>query len=110
MKRRYDFKAQLISEQKPRKRRPRTDQTRNRDRIDLIRLHRDIVATGRRRRSARRSRVRGAFLAFMAILVFFALGYLVAALSVSMWVKVILFVIIAVVGFSLSYLVAAIFR
>jgi protein-S-isoprenylcysteine O-methyltransferase Ste14 len=99
------FKSQIISSQKPRKRRAKT--SRSRDIVDLVKLHRDLVEAGRQRRPAKSTRMKGIFFALIAILGFFLLGCLIAALSAPMWMKVALFTLIAALALIPSYIVAA---
>lgn len=108
MKSRGDFKSKLISEQKPSKRRNRPG--RSRYRVDLIKLHKDIVAARRQRRPAESTWIQGIFLALAAIAGFFLLGYLIAALSVPIWAKVLFFTFTAILGFVSSYFVAFLFH
>lgn len=99
------FKSQIISSQKPRKR--RTKVSRSRDIVDLMELHRELVRARRHRRPARSTRIKGVFFALIAILCFFLLGCLIAALSIPMWAKAVLFTLIAALALIPSYVVAA---
>jgi hypothetical protein len=108
MRDRGNFKSQVLSSQKLRKRRAKAG--RSRYRIDLIELHRDIAETGRRRRPITYTRIKGGLFALAAIPVFFLLGYLISGLPVPIWAKVLLLTLVAVLGFVSSYLVAALFR
>jgi len=42
----------------------------------------------------------------IAAVAFFIMGYFISALSISLWIKVIIFVLVSVLGFALSYVVA----
>lgn len=108
MRGRGDFKSQILSSQKPRKR--RTKASRSRDRVDLIELHRNIVEAKRQRRSAKSTWIKGMFFALIAVLCFFLLGCLIAALSVPMWAKILLFTFTAVLGLVSSYIVTVLFH
>jgi len=118
MKRRGDFKSQIISAQKPRKRRSKSDRrgsvrgksTQNRYKVDLIELHRNIIGVEKQRKLDRYRWVKGLLFALIAVLGFFLLGYLIGALPVSMWAKTLLFTLVAALGIASSYLVAASFR
>jgi len=105
MRGRGSFKSQIISSQKPRKR--RTKPSRGRDIVDLMELHRDLVEARRQSRPARSTRIKGVFFALIAIVGFFLLGCLIAALSMPMWAKAALFTLIAVLALIPSYIVAA---
>ena len=72
-------------------------------------LHTRAVDTEGPRRASRAIWI-GAALFLIAVPGFFVLGCLVGALSVSGWVKVLLTIPLAVLGFVLSYIVAALFR
>ena len=102
-----NFKSRLMSAQKPQKRRRRKRVSRNR--VDLTELHARAVYAERQRRASRATWI-GAALFLIAVPGFFVLGCLVGALSVSGWVKVLLTIPLAVFGFVLSYIVAALFR
>ena len=108
MKSRDDFKSKLISEQKPSKRRSKAGS--GRYRIDLIKLHRDIAAARRQLRPAKSTWIKGMFFALAAVVGFFMLGYLIAALSVPIWVKVLFFSFTAILGFASSYFVSFLFH
>ena len=110
MRKRDNFKSQLISRQKPRKRRSRPAPDRDGNRIDLIQLHKDLASSGRSRGVVKAERSKGWLFALLAVLGFFALGYLIAALSIAIWIKIVFFVIIAIVGFVSSYLVVSLFH
>jgi protein-S-isoprenylcysteine O-methyltransferase Ste14 len=75
--------------------------------VDLMELHRDLVEARRQHRPARSMRIKGVLFALIAILGFFLLGCLIAALSVPMWTKAVLFTLIAVLALIPSYIVAA---
>lgn len=107
MRSRGDFKSQIISMQKLRKRRPGAK--RDRSRVDLMELHRSFAVTKRQRRPTRHTWIRGLFFALMATVGFFLLGYVIAALSVPPWAKLLFFSLIAVLGVISSYIVAASF-
>ena len=108
MKDRNDLRSWLASGQKLRKRRKRT--RRDRHRVDLAELHRDVSRARRIQvRQTRSGRAKGGVAAVMAVLVFLVLGYSIAALPAPIWVKVLLFAVVAVFGFVPSRFVAAIF-
>ena len=100
MRGRDSFKTQIISAQSPQRRRSKTSQSRNR--IDLMKLHGSIVSVRAQRKAIRFTRTKRFFFALIAIPCFFLLGYLIAALSVPMWAKVILFTPVAVLGFVMA--------
>ncbi len=108
MKSRGDFKSQIISMQKPRKRHSKT--RRSRSSIDLMELHKNLAKTKRQRKPIRYRWIKGLCFALMAIVGFFLLGYIIAALSMPMWAKIMSFTFIAVLGIIASYIVAALFR
>ena len=101
------FKSRLVSAQKPQKRRKRKRVSRNR--VDLMELRTRSIYTERQRRAPKATWI-GAGLFLIAVPGFFVLGCLVGALSVSGWVKILLTVPLAVLGFVLSYIVVALFR
>ena len=104
-----EFKSRIVSAQKPGKR--RRGNTKGHYGVDLTELHRDI--SGARRiqvRHTRSGRAKGGVTAVMAVLVYLVLGYLIAALPAPIWVKVLLFIVVAIFGFVPSRFVAAIFR
>ena len=93
---------------KPRKRRSKTK--RSRSRIDLMELHKNFAKSKRQRKPTRYRWIKGLFFALMAIAGFFLLGYIIAALSIPMWAKILSFTFIAVLGIIASHIVAALFR
>ena len=101
------FKSRLVSAQKPQKRSKRKRVSRNK--VDLIELHTRSIYTERQSRASRTTWI-GAVLFLIAVPGFFVLGCLVGALSVSGWVKILLTIPLAVLGFVLSYIVVALFR
>jgi len=103
---RSDFKSQLISSQKPRKRRRQHVKNKtDRRSIDLIGLHEKVVETTKRRKSPKTAWI-GAALFLVALPGFFILGCSIAAMSASVWVKALLVIPIAVLGFIVSYILA----
>jgi len=104
MRGRRDFKSKIISSQKPLKRSTRAGRDRNK--VDLIKLHKNLVEAKVQTRPARSKRIKGAFFALMAILCFFLFGCLIAALSAPTWAKVLLFTLIAVLALIPSYILA----
>jgi hypothetical protein len=105
MEDRGDFKSRIISSQKLGKRRAKAG--RGRGKVDLIELHRKIGEARKQRRPAKYRWIKGGLFALIAILCFFQLGYLIAALSIPIWAKVLLFALIAVLGFVSGHFVAA---
>lgn len=99
-----DFKPRLLSSQKPRKRHTKSRPTR--DSIDLVDLHRRIVEDGRRRITARPIWLRVTLLV-IAVTAFFLIGYLLAALSVPIWAKILLFIVIAIMALVMSCVMTA---
>jgi hypothetical protein len=109
------FKSQIISAQKPRKRHNKPD--RGRSRIDLTEVHKNIVAPGRQRipASARtgltKSKwIKGVFFALIAVIGFFLMGYLIAALSIGIYAKILLLVFVGILGFVSSHFVTSAFH
>ena len=104
MRSRDDFKPRLLSSQKPRKRHNRSRPTR--DSIDLVDLHRRIASEERQRRPAKPIWLRIALL-IIAIAAFFLLGYLIAALAVPIWAKILISIFVAVMALIMSCLMTA---
>ncbi len=102
-----NFKSRLMSAQKPLGRRKRKSRFRSSHySIDLMELHQRFAKVGERRRPYRPAWIRVAII-LIAIPSFFLMGYFIAALSVSTWLKVLLAIPVAVLGLMLSYIVAA---
>ncbi len=78
--------------------------------VDIIDIKRDIVKTNNYSRAVKRSRIIGLIIAFACIVVFFLSGYAIAGLSIPMFAKVLIFVLIALVGLVLGYIVAVMFH
>jgi len=110
MRGRSDFKSEVLSSQKPRKRSIKAGRNRYRYRVDLVELHRNIAGVKEQRRPAKSRWIRGVFFVLIAVLLFFLLGYLIAALSIPIWAKALLFTLTAILGFVSSYYVAALFH
>ena len=108
MKGRGDFRSRIISSQKPVKRHSKAD--RGRSKIDLMEIHKNITAAGRERILGKPRRVKGAISVLLFAAVFFLLGYLIAALSVVMWAKILLLATLAILGFVSSHFMTMLFH
>ena len=104
MRDRSDYKSRILSSQKPRKRHNRSRPTR--DSIDLVDLHRRIASEERQRRPAKPIWLRIVLL-IIAIAAFFLLGYLIAALAVPIWAKILISIFVAVMALIMSCLMTA---
>ena len=112
MKVRDDLRSQLISKQKPRKRRTRIRSGQKGQygyKIDLIELHRNIVEAEKKRGPAKAIWVKGVVFTLITASGFALLGYLIAALPIPMWAKIVILGSIGTLGFVLSHFVVALF-
>lgn len=78
--------------------------------IDLIKLHKSIDEIVSYNKSAKSRRSKGVIFTLLISTAFFSLGYLIAALYIPIWIKILIFSVIAVLGFILGYIVAFLFR
>jgi ABC-type glycerol-3-phosphate transport system permease component len=78
--------------------------------VDIIDIQRNIVKTHKYSRAVKKSRIIGLILAFACIVIFFLSGYAIAALSIPMFAKVLIFALIALVGLVPGYIVAVMFH
>ncbi|MDQ1328965.1 MAG: hypothetical protein QG641_2251 [Candidatus Poribacteria bacterium] len=78
--------------------------------VDIINIQRDIVKTHNYSRAVKKSRIIGLILVFACIVIFFLSGYAIAALSIPMFAKVLIFALIALVGLVPGYIVAVMFH
>ena len=78
--------------------------------VDIIDIQRDIVKTHKYSRAVKKSRIIGLILAFACIVIFFLSGYAIAALSIPMFAKALIFALISLVGLVLGYIVAVMFH
>ena len=105
MKDQDDFKSQIISAQKPSKQRAKARRSRNR--VDLIGLHKSIVAAKRQRGLAKSGWAKSVLFALIASPAFFLLGYMIVPLLIPIWAKILLLIFTAALGFILSHFLAA---
>ena len=110
MKGRGDFKSQLISKQKPRKRRTGSSPGQHEYKIDLIELHRNIVETERQSSRTKPVWIRGVLFVLIACSGFALMGYLIPTLPIPTWAKVLLLIFIGALGFVLSHFVPNLFH
>jgi ABC-type glycerol-3-phosphate transport system permease component len=78
--------------------------------VDIVDIKRDIVKTNKYSRAIKKSRIIGLILAFACIVIFFLSGYAIAALSIPMSAKVLIFALLALVGLVPGYIVAVMFH
>lgn len=105
-----NFKSRLISSQKPLNKRERRKKAKNkRSSVDMVALRRKILAIHTYRKTSKIIWLK-TILFLVAIPSLFLLGYSIAALSVSMPVKVLILIPIAIIGLILSYVIAALAR
>jgi RsiW-degrading membrane proteinase PrsW (M82 family) len=81
----------------------------NRKSIDLMELHRNFTATGKRRHTSNPTWIKMVVF-LIAVPIFFLLGYWIAALSLSTPMKVLIAFPVAILGIILSYVVSSVFR
>lgn len=86
------------------------DRIPSRNVVDIIDIQKNITKTHRYRRKARRNKLIGLALVLVCILIFFISGYAIASLSIPMFLKVLIFALIALVGLVPGYIVAIMFR
>jgi len=82
----------------------------SRNTIDVIDIHRNFQNVQKSRRRYRFQKFKGMVFAIISISAFFMLGYAIAALSLPIWAKIILFVLIAFLGLIPGYLVSTLFH
>ncbi len=78
--------------------------------VDLIRLSKSISEVVSYNKSSRARKSKGIIFTLLISIVFFSLGYLIAALYIPIWIKLMIFLSIAILGFIFGYLVAFLFR
>ena len=78
--------------------------------IDVIDIQRNFKGSQKRPRKSKLHNARRLIFTFGSITAFFILGYTIAALSVPIWAKVILFIFIAILGVVPGYMVSALFH
>ena len=88
----------------------RYNKNQSRNVIDIIDIKKNIVKSHQNQREFKKNRLKGLFVAFASIVIFFMLGYAVAALYIPIWVKVLLLVLIAFIGLVPGYIVAVVFH
>ncbi|HGJ66403.1 TPA: hypothetical protein ENS27_13655 [bacterium] len=82
----------------------------SRNTIDVIEIHRNFKNVQKSRRKYRFQKFRGIFFAVISISAFFMLGYAIAALSLPIWAKIMIFILIAFLGLIPGYLVSTLFH
>ena len=82
----------------------------SRDVIDIMDIHRNISKSHKYSKDTKTKRIIGLVLAFISIGIFFFFGYLVAGLSMPIWAKTLIFVMIAVLGLIPGYIAAMLLR
>jgi hypothetical protein len=90
----------ILSDQKPRKK------SGPQRRIDLNKVFGKAIPVKSQSRQSRYRLIRGPLFILIAAAIFFTMGYLIAAVSISLWIKILIFIFISVIGFALSYIVA----
>jgi cobalamin biosynthesis protein CobD/CbiB len=88
----------------------RYNKNQSRNVIDIIDIKKNIIKSHQDQREFKKNRLKGLIVAFVSIVIFFLLGYAVAALYIPIWVKVLLLVLIAFVGLVPGYIVAVVFH
>jgi len=78
--------------------------------VDIIDIKRDITKTHKNIKAVKNSRIIGLIIALACIVIFFLSGYAIAALSIPMFAKVLIFALIALVGLVPGYIVAVMFH
>lgn len=78
--------------------------------IDLMGLSKNINEIVSYNKLAKSKRSKGLIFTLLISIAFFSLGYLISALYIPIWIKILIFFIIALLGFILGYLVAFLFR
>jgi len=88
----------------------RYNKNQSRNVIDIIDIKKNIVKSHQNQREFKKNRLKGLIVAFASIVIFFMLGYAVAALYIPIWTKVLLLVLIAFAGLVPGYIVAVVFH
>lgn len=78
--------------------------------IDVIDIQRSFKNIQKSHHRSKTNVIKGAILAVGSVFAFIMLGYAIAALSIPLWAKVMIFVFIALIGFIPGYLVSALFH
>jgi len=82
----------------------------DRNKINLMDIHRRVVNTGMSYRAVKPSSWIRILYVFVAAFSFFAIGYLVASLTIPIWGKAILFGAMTIIGFILSCIITVALR